>query len=75
MTVGQERERGQNIILLTTDTPVTPECLKEVRALEHVAMAMPVGIVAGPQTSAAEVDMTEPKTKGIPSRIGAFTDK
>ncbi len=40
MTVGQERERGQNIILLTTDTPVTPECLKDVRALEHVAMAI-----------------------------------
>ena len=40
MTVGQERERGQNIILLTTDTPVTPECMKDVRALEHVAMAI-----------------------------------
>ncbi len=39
MTVGQERERGQNIILLTTDTPVTPECLEDVRALEHVAQA------------------------------------
>jgi 7-keto-8-aminopelargonate synthetase-like enzyme len=39
MTVGQEKERGQNIILLTTDTPVTPECLKDVLALEHVAMA------------------------------------
>jgi D-3-phosphoglycerate dehydrogenase len=42
MTVGQEKERGQNIILLTTDTPVTPECLKDVRALEHVAMAIPL---------------------------------
>ena len=40
MTVGQERERGQNIILLTTDTPVTPECMEDVRALEHVAMAI-----------------------------------
>ena len=40
MTVGQERERGQNIILLTTDTPLTPECLKDVRALEHVAEAI-----------------------------------
>jgi D-3-phosphoglycerate dehydrogenase len=40
MTVGQEKERGQNIILLTTDTPVTPECMKDVRALEHVAMAI-----------------------------------
>ena len=40
MTVGQEKERGQNIILLTTDTPVTPECLKQVRELPHVAMAM-----------------------------------
>jgi D-3-phosphoglycerate dehydrogenase len=42
MTVGQERERGQNIILLTTDTPLTPECLKDVRALEHVAEAIPL---------------------------------
>ncbi len=40
MTVGQERERGQNIILLTTDTPVTPECLQAVRDLPHVAMAI-----------------------------------
>jgi D-3-phosphoglycerate dehydrogenase len=39
MTVGQEKERGQNIILLTTDTPVTPECLQAVRDLPHVAMA------------------------------------
>jgi D-3-phosphoglycerate dehydrogenase len=39
MIVGQEKERGQNIILLTTDTPLTPECLKDVEALEHVAMA------------------------------------
>ncbi len=39
MMVGQEKERGQNIILLTTDTPVTPECLKDLRDLEHVAMA------------------------------------
>ncbi len=42
MTVGQEKERGQNIILLTIDTPLTPECLKDVRALEHVAMAIPL---------------------------------
>jgi D-3-phosphoglycerate dehydrogenase len=40
MTVGQERERGQNVILLTTDTPLTPECLEDVRALEHVAQAI-----------------------------------
>lgn len=40
MTVGQEKERGQNIILLTTDTPVTPECLQAVRNLEHVAQAI-----------------------------------
>jgi D-3-phosphoglycerate dehydrogenase len=37
MNVGQEKERGQNVILLTTDTPVTPECLADVRALKHVA--------------------------------------
>jgi D-3-phosphoglycerate dehydrogenase / 2-oxoglutarate reductase len=42
MTVGQEKERGQNIILLTTDTPVTPECLKDLEALEHVAQAIQV---------------------------------
>ncbi len=42
MTVGQERERGQNIILLTTDTPITPECLKDLQALEHVAQAIPL---------------------------------
>ncbi|MFW6126604.1 MAG: phosphoglycerate dehydrogenase [Thermodesulfobacteriota bacterium] len=40
MTVGQEKERGQNVILLTTDTPVTPECLKAVQDLPHVAMAI-----------------------------------
>lgn len=40
MHVGQEKERGQNVILLTTDTPVTPECLAEVRALPHVASAL-----------------------------------
>lgn len=42
MTVGQEKERGQNIILLTTDTPVTPACLADVRALPHVASALPL---------------------------------
>mgnify|MGYP005843915933 CR=1 FL=1 len=42
MMVGQEKERGQNIILLTTDTPVTPECLADVRALPHVASALPL---------------------------------
>ena len=41
MTVGQEKDRGQNIILLTTDTPVTPECLADVRALPQVASALP----------------------------------
>ncbi len=40
MTVGQEKERGQNIILLTTDTPVTPECMEQVQDLPHVAMAI-----------------------------------
>ena len=40
MTVGQEKERGQNIILLTTDTPLTPECLQQVQDLPHVAMAI-----------------------------------
>jgi D-3-phosphoglycerate dehydrogenase len=42
MHVGQEKERGQNVILLTTDTPVTPECLEELQSLEHVAMALPL---------------------------------
>jgi D-3-phosphoglycerate dehydrogenase len=40
MTVGQEKERGQNVILLTTDTPLTPECLQAVQDLPHVAMAI-----------------------------------
>jgi len=40
MTVGQEKERGQNVILLTTDTPLTPECLTAVQDLPHVAMAI-----------------------------------
>ncbi len=40
MTVGQEKERGQNVILLTTDTPLTPECLKDVQDLPHVAQAI-----------------------------------
>ena len=40
MTVGQEKERGQNVILLTTDTPLTPECLMAVRELPHVAEAI-----------------------------------
>ncbi len=40
MTVGQEKERGQNVILLTTDTSLTPECLKAVQDLPHVAMAI-----------------------------------
>ena len=40
MTVGQEKDRGQNIILLTTDTPVTPACLADVRALPQVASAL-----------------------------------
>ena len=42
MTVGQEKDRGQNIILLTTDTPVTPECLADMRALPQVASAVPL---------------------------------
>jgi len=42
MTVGQEKDRGQNIILLTTDTPVTPECLADVRNLPHVDSAVPL---------------------------------
>jgi len=40
MTVGQEKERGQNVILLTTDTPLTTECLMAVRELPHVAEAI-----------------------------------
>jgi hypothetical protein len=40
--VGQEKDRGQNIILLTTDTPVTPACLADVRALSQVASALPL---------------------------------
>ena len=46
MTVGQEKDRGQNIILLTTDTPVTSECLADVRALPHVAIGRAIGTVS-----------------------------
>jgi len=36
MDVGQVLERGQNIILLRTDTPVPPEVVKELLSLENV---------------------------------------
>ena len=35
MTVGQEKERGQNIILLTTDTPVTPELVQRLKRWKY----------------------------------------
>ena len=74
MTVGQEKERGQNIILLTTDTPVTPECLADVRALEHVAMAYQLELVARVPGAHAEVKHgMSPKIKAIPSKTGVFS--
>ncbi len=36
MDVGQVLERGQNIILLRTDTPVPPEVVEELLSLENV---------------------------------------
>lgn len=39
MQVGQEKERGENVILLTTDQPVTPKALKELMALPSVKKA------------------------------------
>lgn len=36
MDVGQVLERGQNIILLRTDTPVTPDVVQELLSLENV---------------------------------------
>jgi D-3-phosphoglycerate dehydrogenase len=40
MTVGREKEKGRNIILLNTDSPVSKELLKTVLQLEHIEDAM-----------------------------------
>ncbi|HMK65288.1 MAG TPA: phosphoglycerate dehydrogenase [Thermodesulfobacteriota bacterium] len=39
MTVGQEKERGQNVIFLTTDQPVNQKALKELTTLPAVKKA------------------------------------
>ncbi|MGD2126437.1 MAG: phosphoglycerate dehydrogenase [Desulfobacteraceae bacterium] len=39
MQVGQEKARKQNVILLTTDTPVNDDILEEIRVLENVFSA------------------------------------
>jgi D-3-phosphoglycerate dehydrogenase len=39
MQVGQEKEKKQNAILLTTDMPVSDAVLEEIRALDNVHMA------------------------------------
>jgi D-3-phosphoglycerate dehydrogenase len=39
MQVGQEKEKKQNVIFLTTDTPVGDEVLDEVRRVENVSSA------------------------------------
>ena len=39
MTVGQEKERGENVILLTTDQPVNQKALKDLTALPSVKKA------------------------------------
>ena len=71
MTVGQEKERGQNIILLTTDTPVTPECLKDVQGPGTCGHGHTSWSCSG-SGGTPEVDMAEPKTKGIPSKTGGI---
>ena len=42
MQVGQEKERGENIILLTTDRAVSASALKELMALPSVKSALPL---------------------------------
>jgi D-3-phosphoglycerate dehydrogenase len=39
MQVGQEKEKKQNVILLTTDSSVNNEVLAELRALEYILLA------------------------------------
>jgi len=40
--VGQEKEKAENVILLTTGTAVTPEALKDLVALPAVRSAQPL---------------------------------
>ena len=42
MHVGQEKEKGENVILLTTGTAVTPAALKDLVALPAVRSAQPL---------------------------------
>jgi D-3-phosphoglycerate dehydrogenase len=42
MQVGQEKEKGENIILLTTDRAVSDPALKELTALPSVKKAQPL---------------------------------
>lgn len=42
MQVGQEMERGRNIILLTTNIPVSKRVLNEILDLPHVVSALPL---------------------------------
>ncbi|MGC1401443.1 MAG: ACT domain-containing protein, partial [Thermodesulfobacteriota bacterium] len=42
MQVGQEKERGENIILLTTDRAVSASALEELMALPSVKSALPL---------------------------------
>jgi hypothetical protein len=39
MQVGQEKEKKQNVILLTTDGAVPDAVLEEIRVLDNVHMA------------------------------------
>jgi hypothetical protein len=39
MQVGQEKEKKQNVIFLTTDRAVSDAILEEIRALDNVYMA------------------------------------
>ena len=40
MTVGREKEKGRNVILLNTDSAISKELLKTVQLLEHIDDAM-----------------------------------
>ncbi len=72
MTVGQEKERGQNIILLTTDTPLTPEALKDVRPWSTWPRPSRWSCSRSPRKTSRRLVCQNPKTRVIPLRIGVF---
>lgn len=44
MQVGRDRNRGEAIMILTTDTAMTPEALSEIKKLENVSNAVDVNL-------------------------------